>query len=81
MKLLQNQYVNVIKIVAAYMDKAFQWPRIMPEGGKSMSSFSLFLIACRNAMEDIDYFDVTMDNRGQSSKYENHNLKTTIYDL
>lgn len=61
MKLLQNQYGNKIKIAAVYMDKALQWPQIKPEDGKLLNSFSLFLIACRNAMEDIDYLD-EMDN-------------------
>lgn len=61
MKLLQDQYGNELKIATAYMDKAFQWPQIKPEDGKSLSSFSLFLVACRNAMDDIDYLD-EMDN-------------------
>ncbi|XP_043956787.1 uncharacterized protein LOC122822295 [Gambusia affinis] len=61
MKLLQIQYGNEIQIASAYMDKALQWPQIKPEDGKSLSSFSLFLTSCCNAMEDIDYLD-EMDN-------------------
>lgn len=48
MKLLQDQYDRKQKITAAYRDK-------------SLSSFSLFLVDCHNAMEDIDYLD-EMDN-------------------
>lgn len=34
-KLLEKNFGNEIKITNAYMEKAFNWPSIKPEDGKS----------------------------------------------
>lgn len=39
------------------MKKAFKWPQIKAEDVKTLNAFSLFLVSCRNAMEDIDYME------------------------
>ncbi|KAI2661726.1 G2 and S phase-expressed protein 1 [Labeo rohita] len=61
MKLLHERFGNELKIATALMQKAFKWPEIKSEDGKSLSTFSLFLVTCRNVMEDIEYMD-ELDN-------------------
>lgn len=39
------------------MEKAFSGPQMKAEDGKTLSNFALFLLGCRNAMEDVDYMD------------------------
>lgn len=56
-RLLQDKYGNELKIAAALMKKAFKWPQIKAEDVKTLNAFSLFLVSCRNAMEDIDYME------------------------
>ncbi len=61
MRMLHERFGNELKIATALMQKAFKWPEINPEDGKSLSDFSLFLVTCRNVMEDIEYMD-ELDN-------------------
>ncbi|KAL2099387.1 hypothetical protein ACEWY4_005867 [Coilia grayii] len=61
MKLLQDNYGNELKVDTALIEKASKWPQIKAEDGKALSAFSVFLVSCRNAMEDIDYME-EMDN-------------------
>jgi len=62
MSLLHEKFGNELKKIAtALMQKAFKWPEIKSEDGKSLSAFSLFLVTCRNVMEDIEYMD-ELDN-------------------
>ncbi|KAK0152984.1 hypothetical protein N1851_005351 [Merluccius polli] len=61
LKLLQERYGNELKVATALIEKASKWPQIKTEDGKALSAFSVFLISCRNAMEDIDYME-EMDN-------------------
>ncbi len=56
-KLLQRQYGDELKIANAYMDKVLRWPQIKPEDGKSLSAYALFLIGCRNTMDDIEFME------------------------
>lgn len=43
------------------MEKAFKLPQIKAEDEKALSTFSLFLVGCRNVMKDIDDTE-EMDN-------------------
>lgn len=43
------------------MEKAFKLPQIKAEDEKVLSTFSLFLLGCRNVMKDIDDLE-EMDN-------------------
>nr|XP_055033829.1 uncharacterized protein LOC129422128 [Misgurnus anguillicaudatus] len=61
MKLLHEKFGNELQIATALMQKTLKWPEIKSEDGKSLSAFSLFLITCRNVMEDIEYMD-ELDN-------------------
>ena len=61
MRLLHDRYGNVLKIASSLMEKAFKWPQIRSEDGKALSTFSLFLLSCRNTMEDIEFMD-ELDN-------------------
>lgn len=61
LRLLHERYGNEVKIASALMEKAFKWPKIKSEDGKALSAFSLFLLCCRNTMEDIEYMD-ELDN-------------------
>lgn len=60
-RLLKRQYGDELKIANAYMDKALRWPQIKPEDGKALSAYALFLIGCRNTMDDIEFME-EMDN-------------------
>lgn len=60
-KLLQKQYGDELKIANAYMDKALRWPHIKSEDGKALNAYALFLIGCRNTMDDIEFME-EMDN-------------------
>lgn len=61
LKLLHDRYGNEVKIASALMEKAFKWPQIKSEDGKALSTFSLFLLSCRNTMEDTAFRD-ELDN-------------------
>lgn len=61
MRLLHEKFGNELQIATALMQKTFKWPEIKSEDGKSLSAFSLFLVTCRNVMEDIEYMD-ELDN-------------------
>ncbi|KAJ8366420.1 hypothetical protein AAFF_G00355740 [Aldrovandia affinis] len=45
----------------AYIDKALQWPQIKSEDGKALNAYAMFLVGCRNTMEDIESLE-EMDN-------------------
>ena len=61
LRLLHDRYGNELKIASALMEKASKWPQIKSEDGKALSTFSLFLVSCRNTMEDVQYMD-ELDN-------------------
>ena len=61
MHLLEDRYGNKLKIATALMEKMFKWPQIKSEDAQALNSFSLFLVSCRNVLEDVDYMD-ELDN-------------------
>lgn len=61
LRLLNEHYGNEVKIASALMEKAFKWPKMKSEDGKALSAFSLFLLSCRNTMEDVEFMD-ELDN-------------------
>ncbi len=61
MKFLDDHYGHEVNIASALMEKAFKWPKIKSEDGKALSAFSLFLLSCRNTVEDVEFMD-EMDN-------------------
>lgn len=61
MHLLEDRYGNKLKIATALMEKMFKWPQIKAEDAQALNSFSLFLVSCRNVLEDVDYMD-ELDN-------------------
>nr|XP_049612597.1 uncharacterized protein LOC125990036 isoform X1 [Syngnathus scovelli] len=60
-QLLHKQYGDNLKITMAYIEKALKWPQIKTDEVKSLNAYSLFLIGCRNTMQDVDYME-EMDN-------------------
>lgn len=61
LKMLQDKYGNELMVDTALIEKTSKWPQIRAEDGKALSAFSVFLVSCRNVMEDIDYME-EMDN-------------------
>lgn len=59
-RLLHKHYGDELQIASAYIDKALKWPQIKSDNGKSLSAYAMFLVGCRNSMEDIDLDE--MDN-------------------
>ena len=59
--LLQEQYGDELKIAMAFIDKALKWPQIKTDDAKGLHAYALFLIGCRNTMQDFEYMD-EMDN-------------------
>ncbi|XP_043969743.1 uncharacterized protein LOC122829340 isoform X2 [Gambusia affinis] len=43
------------------MEKALKWPQVKAEDGKALNAYAMFLIGCRNSMEDIEFLE-EMDN-------------------
>ncbi|KAJ8332985.1 hypothetical protein SKAU_G00418810 [Synaphobranchus kaupii] len=60
-RLLQKHYGDELRIASAYIDKALRWPQIKSEDGKALSAYAMFLVGCRNTMEDIESLE-EMDN-------------------
>lgn len=60
-RLLHKHYGDELQIASAYIDKALKWPQIKSDDGKALSAYAMFLVGCRNSMEDIDFLD-EMDN-------------------
>lgn len=56
-RLLCERFVNELNIATALMQKEFKWLEMKSEDGKSLSAFSLFLVICRNVMEDLEYMN------------------------
>ncbi|KAL0150819.1 hypothetical protein M9458_051514 [Cirrhinus mrigala] len=59
--LLHKEFGDELKIASAYIDKMLNWAQIKQEDGKALKTYALFLIGCRNVMEDLEYMD-EMDN-------------------
>ena len=59
--LLKDRYGNEVQVASALLEKAFKWPQIKSEDGKALSTFSLFLLSCRNTMEDVAFMN-ELDN-------------------
>ncbi|KAJ8357934.1 hypothetical protein AAFF_G00054370 [Aldrovandia affinis] len=60
-RLLHKHYGDELRIASAYIDKALQWPQIKSEDGKALNAYAMFLVGCRNTMEDIESLE-EMDN-------------------
>lgn len=60
-KLLNYHYGNEIKIAAAYLNKAVNWPQVKADDAKALHSYSLFLTSCNNAMQDVNHLE-ELDN-------------------
>lgn len=71
-RLLQQHYGDELQIATAYINKALEWPPIKAEDRKALNAYALFLIGCRNTMNDIEFMD-EMDNPS--------NMKTVISKL
>lgn len=57
MSLLEEHYGHPLKIATGLIERLFNWPQIKAEDAKALHSFSLFLVSCQNAMQDVDYMD------------------------
>lgn len=44
-----------------YIEKALGWPQIKSDDGKALNAYAMFLVGCRNTMQDIDFLE-EMDN-------------------
>ncbi|XDV45657.1 hypothetical protein PO909_013717 [Leuciscus waleckii] len=60
-RLLHKHYGDELRIASAYIDKALKWPQVKSDDGKALSAYAMFLIGCRNTMEDIEFLE-KMDN-------------------
>ncbi len=60
-RLLHKHYGDELRIASAYIDKALKWPQVKSDDGKALSAYAMFLIGCRNTMEDIEFLE-EMDN-------------------
>ena len=60
-KLLQEHYGDELQIASAYIDKALKWSQIKSDDGKALNAYAMFLIGCRNTMEDIEVIWKTDD--------------------
>ncbi len=60
-RLHQRHYGDELIIARAYIDKALKWPQIKSDDGKALSAYALFLIGCRNTLEDGESME-EMDN-------------------
>ncbi|XP_071944927.1 uncharacterized protein [Antedon mediterranea] len=54
-KAMGKRFGNKYKMTEAYMEKAQSIDEIRSEDASALSNFSLFLLECRNAMEDLNY--------------------------
>lgn len=71
-RLLKQHYGDELRIATAYMNRALEWPQIKAEDRKALNAYALFLIGCRNTMNDVQFMD-EMDNPS--------NMKTVISKL
>ena len=60
-RLLHKHYGDELRIASAYMEKALKWPQVKADDGKALNAYAMFLIGCRNSMEDIEFLE-EMDN-------------------
>ncbi|KAL1281782.1 hypothetical protein QQF64_000585 [Cirrhinus molitorella] len=60
-KLLHKHYGDELVIANAYIDKVLKWPQVRTDDGKALNAYAMFLIGCRNSMEDIEFLE-EMDN-------------------
>lgn len=60
-RLLQQHYGDELRIATAFMNKALEWPQIKTEDRKALHAYALFLIGCRNTMNDVEFME-EMDN-------------------
>ena len=56
-RLLHECYGDPQRIADALVNKAHKWPVIKSEEGKALSAFSVFLVSCRKALEDVDFME------------------------
>ncbi|XP_063058655.1 uncharacterized protein LOC134452219 [Engraulis encrasicolus] len=55
--LLKEHFGNEMRIAAAYIDKAMQWPVMKTDDVTALQSFSIFLRDCCNVMEDLQHLE------------------------
>nr|XP_021329205.1 uncharacterized protein LOC110439111 [Danio rerio] len=60
-KLLHKHYGDELVTANAYIEKALKWPQVRTDDGKALNAYAMFLIGCRNSMEDIEFLE-EMDN-------------------
>lgn len=60
-RLLHKHYGDELRIASAYVEKALKWPQVKADDGKALNAYAMFLIGCRNSMEDIEFLE-EMDN-------------------
>lgn len=71
-RLLHKHYGDELRIASTYIDKAPKWAQVKSDDGKALSAYAMFLIGCRNTMEDIEFLE-KMDN--------STNLRTVVSKL
>ncbi|KAL2082024.1 hypothetical protein ACEWY4_021842 [Coilia grayii] len=71
-RLLRKHYGDELRIASAYIDKALKWPQVKSDDGKALSAYAMFLIGCRNSVQDLEFLE-EMDNPT--------NLRTVISKL
>lgn len=72
-KLLQQHDGDELGIAIAYMKKALEWPQVKSEDRKALNVYALFLIGCRNTMNDRVH-----GGDEQMEQYEDWHLKTIL---
>ena len=60
-RLLHHRYRDPLKIATALINKACKWPVVKTEDRRALTAFSVFLVSCSNAMEDVELME-EMDN-------------------
>ena len=57
-ELLDKEYGDPYKVSVSYVNKVVSWPVIKPDDCQGLRKFSLFLLKCVNAMDNITYLSV-----------------------
>lgn len=53
--MLKEHFGNEVRIASAYMKRALSWQAIRAEDARALHVYSLFLMSCCNAMQNICY--------------------------
>ena len=54
-RLIEKKFGDEFRIASAYESKALNWPPVKSEDGSALSSFSVYLASCKNAMKGSQY--------------------------